>query len=214
MYWLFLRWGVGPGGLGLAVWLVGSSVVAGQGLVGGAPKASWLETSGQTQVRSARVQLDNPFPTSASYLECQFGFATQERFADDQLFDAVNGVLLDSTGRRLTALFTISSSGLSFLPQTPDSLTVDPARAALESVAAPAAVTEFETRFAFRLHAPLPTGFAPGPVELALVLYDNLDDLRSVAWVEQAVIVPEPSGLAGAVLLISAGCLVFRSRCR
>lgn len=205
---------MGPGALGLVVWLTGSSVVVGQGLVGGAPRSSWLETSGQTQVHTERIQLDNPFATSVSYLECQFGFATQERYADDQLFDAVNGVLLDSTGRRLTALFTISSSGLSFLPQTPDSLAVDPTRAVWESVAAPGSVSEFETRFAFRLHTPLPAGFAPGSVELALVLYDNLDELRSIAWVEQAVIVPEPSGVAGAVLLISAGCLLTRSRCR
>ena len=214
MYRLLSRWVTGPGGLCLGVWLAGPSGVAGQGLVGGAPKASWLETSGQTQVRTERIQLENPFPPSVSYLECQFGFATQERYADDQLFDAVNGVLLDSTGRRLTALFTLSCSGLSFLPQTPDSLTIDPARAVWESVAAPVSVTEFETRLAFRLHTPLPTGFAPGPVELALVLYDNLDELRSVAWVEQAVIVPEPSGFAGAVLLISAGCLFARSRHR
>lgn len=181
-----------------------------QGLAAGTPSVV-LEADGSQWLHSASIDLERPVSGGERLFECRFGFSTQEMFHEGLLADMLSAVLLDATGQRSMVLFTLSAEGLSLMPQTADSLTVDLERVILEEIAPPVSEVGFSTRFAYRLQTPLPNSFAPGKVRLAMALYDNQDEAASRAWLDEITVVPEPAGLWIVALASSAlYCLRIR----
>lgn len=192
----------------LLLLLAGGAGGAGaQGLFARVPSVA-LEATGAQWLHSASIDLERPGSGGERRFQCRFGFSTHEVFQEGLLADMLSAVLLDATGQRSMVLFTLSAEGLSLMPQTADSLTVDLDRVLLEETSAPASEAAFPTRLAYRLQTPLPSSFAPGTVRLALALYDNQDEARSRVWLDEITLVPEPAGLFILTLAASALCLL------
>ncbi len=202
------------GGLVLLVaWGLGCGSLHAQGLLASVPLSVTLEADGSEWLHSASLDLawDRSSPATDRRFECRFGFSTDETFVEGRLADMISAVLLDATGRRSMVLFTVSAEGLSLMPQTPDSLTVNLDQVLLEPIVVPASELGFSSRVAYQLQTPLPAAFAPGNVRLALAFHDNEDTAASRAWLEEVVLVPEPSGLL--ILTLAAVGLAVNSAC-
>ncbi|MBL9170929.1 MAG: hypothetical protein JNN07_24565 [Verrucomicrobiales bacterium] len=180
----------------LLAWSLSFGSLHAQGLLASVPLSVTLEADGSEWLHSASLDLawNRSSPATDRRFECRFGFSTDETFVEGRLVDMISAVLLDASGRRSMVLFTLSAEGLSLMPQTADSLTVNLDHVLLEPIAVPASELGFSSRVAYRIQTPLPAAFAPGNVRLALAFDDNQDTAASRAWLEEIVLVPEPSG--------------------
>ena len=140
--------------------------------------------------------------TVAPIITFAFGFATEETIRPDFFFDSFTGTLQARENPALTAvLFTIDTSGLLIRPPTPGGIELPPSSLGITPVPFPALEPVLPSRSAFTMTFAVPNDLRGRELTLFFDLFDNQDSRRSLGWVSEVVMVPEPS----AAFLLLAG---------
>ena|SRR5688572_24479602 len=167
-----------------------------------------LPTGGGVPLISASQSLFAPVAIQDPRLELTFGFGTDETFAPGQFFDSFTISLQDSGAAFTAVLLAVDASGLTLAPPTPGGLAVNPLSFTFDSTSIPPLSTTLEKQFSFRLNAPIPAQMLGAPINVQFDLFDNLDSVKSIGWVSEIAIVPEPVPAIGALMLLAVA--VFR----
>ena len=164
--------------------------------------------------QSWTLTYDTRFPQH--WLHFTFGFATEERPDDGEIFDALSVDLVNLLGlgeadTNVALLLTADAAGLIWAPPTPGAVEVNPNQIFRQTIAFPAFQPVLPAQEAYEVRALLPGPFDSGTVRFDFQLFDYPNGQNSFAWclTPYIVSVPEPSMIA----LAAAGCLlaiVFR----
>ena len=127
-------------------------------------------------------------------LQFSFGFATEEKFIPDTVFDSFTVTLQSSTSSLTAVCLAADIGGLLLAPPTPGGLTLDPATLRAQAIVYPSLQPVLPVRSAFQVSLPVPVSLRGGPVNIFFDLFDNLDSAASQGWFSDIVVlqVPEP----------------------
>jgi len=157
-----------------------------------------------TEVRSIFIDAGLQQP----HLLFDFGFATDETSAPGSFLDSFTVTIQDSAQHFSAVYLTADASGLSWAPQTPGALSIDPVSISSNPLTYPNLLPVLANRSAFEVTAPIPAQFLGGSVNIYFDLFDNLDSKTSQGWFNNLSLasVPEPQVWA---LFLAGGALIW-----
>lgn len=162
-----------------------------------------------TEVRSIFIDAGLQQP----HLVFDFGFATDETSAPGSFLDSFTVTIQDSAQHFSAVYLTADATGVSWAPQTPGALLIDPVSISSNPLTYPNLQPVLANRSAFEVTAPIPGQFLGGSVNIFFDLFDNLDSTTSQGWFNNLSVtsVPEPQVWA---LLLAGGALLCSSKRR
>jgi hypothetical protein len=134
------------------------------------------------------------------FLEFQFGFSSAEVPAPSLFLDAVTFSLEGTTSGLLAAVVTADASDSKWAPAITGGLTLDPSQIQRTQISFPDLTPEHPYQIAYSVRAFIPEELRGEPLKFHMDLFSNANGVGSLAWVNQAVVVPEPA--TGLILLV------------
>jgi hypothetical protein len=220
------------GGLGSAMFLAGAmaGTASAQGLVNGdfsaaQPLQGWRTATSaaiaqqggaavfQTGSGEVLATLEQTFTSPAPFiLRFDFGFSTTEMVLPGVLLDSFTVSVRDESSGQSAILITADPTGFQKTPSSPGQVPINVDTISLRPITYPAGVPSVGQAQAFTFEATLPPVFGGSGTTLIFDLFDNQNSLGSVAFVDNVMVVPEPSSMALGALGIVVLC--YRRRVR
>jgi hypothetical protein len=172
-----------------------------------------LETGGGESLVT-KFQMIEGVTEPNSLLHFDVGLATAEELSSGSFFDSVTLSLEGTSPAATTAFTTLDRTGVLWAPSVPGGISLDPNSLTWTEIPFPDVATSLTYRRAYSVTAPIPTEFLGQTLMFRIDLFDNMNGLESVAFVNELSVVPEPSaiGLATALILLGVGFVVNRNR--
>jgi hypothetical protein len=144
-------------------------------------------------------------------IEFAFGFATDETTVPGAFLDAFTISFVNAADPfQVAVLLTVDPAGLVIAPLTPGGIALDPTAISLMPVLFPPELPGLSRRWAYQLTTPIPHALQGQLVTVYFDLFDNANQLNSLAWASQVFAIPEP----GAALLMTCGLALWFARKR
>ena len=134
------------------------------------------------------------------FLDFQFGFSSAEVPAPSLFLDAVTFSLEGTMSGFLSAVVTADASMTKWAPPITGGLTLDPSEIQRAEIPFSDLSPEHPYQIAYSVRAFIPEELRGEPLKFHMDLFSNANGVGSLAWVNQAVVVPEPT--AGLILLV------------
>lgn len=148
---------------------------------------------GAGRVQQRIIALGTSPVSAGDRVEFDFGLASEEPIGPGFVMDSFSVGLQDSRGGSSAVLLLMDVNGIFVAPHSAGSLPLDAAGLRLTSISSPSPDSGLPQGQAFHMSVPVPSGLLFAPLRVMASLYDNQDDFRSVAWLGNLVVVPEPS---------------------
>lgn len=145
----------------------------------------------------------------APVLEFDLGFGTNESWAPGAFSDSFTIGVQTAQGEQVFVL-TADASGFTWAPAFPDGLSLDEADIVRELVPFGAPGESLAQASAYHARVELPASWSGEEVSVWFELFDNGNDIRSVAYFSNLKLVPEPR--AAALLALGGAALFFIRR--
>lgn len=143
-----------------------------------------------------------------NWLEFIIGFSTEEPLRANVIPDSATVTVL--FGDNIAATIATSDiTGTVWQPETPGGLQLPAGSIIPVATTFPVVDPLLPTSSAFKVRVNLPPEYANLPVKVVVDLFDNRDSFRSIAFLGDVAVVPEPSAL-GLIGLGAAACLLAR----
>jgi hypothetical protein len=162
-----------------------------------------LQTPGTQSLTSQTRVIEVDAALALPLLQFTFGFATDETVVPGEIPDSFTVTLQDASLVSTMIFLTADVSGVAWAPPTPGTTPIAPESVLRSVTPFPASLEPvLSLQFAYRVQAPLPSGFAGQTLSLHFDLFDNLNGVRSLGWFSDVSVVPEPRFLVPTMALL------------
>lgn len=142
-------------------------------------------------------------------IEFAFGFATDETAVPGAFLDAFTiSFVNDADPLQVAVLLTVDPAGIVIAPLTPGGIVLDPTAMSLMPVLFPPELPALSQRWAYHVTTPIPHALQGQLVTVYFDLFDNANQLNSLAWASQVFAIPEPR----AALVVFVGLALWFAR--
>lgn len=155
-------------------------------------RAVFLQTGGGAVILRTNLPWTAPVGLSHPALVFAVGFATDERVAPGEFFDSLSVTVRSADGSFVAPALTADVLGLTAGPANPEGTQFNPGAVQPESLGFPPLGSNYQSQGAFLVLVELPPTLAGRQGVLSLALFDNLDQERSVGFVNHLTVVPGP----------------------
>jgi len=165
-----------------------------------AAEPRWILRSNEIPLQVVTQTLNAAAGAEPQFLDFQFGFSSAEVAAPSLFLDAVTFSLEGTMSGFLSAVVTADASRTQWAPPITGGLTLDPSEIQHAEIPFPDLSPEHPYQIAYSVRAFIPEELRGEPLKFHMDLFSNGNGVGSLAWVNQAVVVPEPT--AGLILLV------------
>jgi hypothetical protein len=171
--------------------------------------ATLLETGGGSELITVEQQVLLPL-AERPFLYFDFGFATEEQPQAQEFSDAFSISLRSEDGGAYTFLLTADVSGVGWAPEMAGGFQLEQNGIAREPIDFPMSGNNLPSQFAYRVSFAVPDPFVGERLDVIFDLFDNQNSLRSIGYVSDLTIVPEPRSWL--IFVFGLAALGFRYR--
>jgi hypothetical protein len=190
-------------GIAWLVWVCAGRALAQGGVSVEGPYTVFRTGTNETLLTFS-LPFDAPATNTATALQFEFGFATSEFDAPGSFLDSFSVTLQNSDQSATALLLTADATGVQWAPSNPGGLALSPTNLASLAVPFPNLSPSLPLQFAFAVVLPLPIQMVGKSLTLFFDLFDNLNQLGSLAYVRDARVQVPTAPPAGAFLQSSA----------
>lgn len=149
-----------------------------------------LATGGGSALISTQQVLQIPLAMPLPLLRFDFGFATDETPVPNSFLDSFSLTLQNNEPSQTVLFLTVDAFGVKWAPPNPGGLLLLPDSLLRHEIPFPDLVTNLDHHFAYSLTLSLPPELAGKPATLYLDLFNNTNNLESLAFLDHLAVVP------------------------
>lgn len=140
------------------------------------------------------------------------GFATEEQLFPQSFYDSLSVSLRNADGGTYSFLLTADISGVTWAPTTPGGFQLNQDGIVRERIDFPVSGIDLPNQFAYRVGFAVPDPFMGESLDVIFDLFDNQNAFRSVGYVSDLTVIPEPRTWVIFVFGLAALGIVYRKR--